>query len=66
MTHKAVYKKVIRQECYAGAMQRSFYVGEDVTEEDIAAKSENGVHTLNIPKKDQKKLPEKKTVMIEG
>ncbi len=58
--------KVIRQERYAGSMQRSFYVGEDLTEEDIAAKFENGVLTLTVPKKDQKKLPEKKTIMIEG
>ena len=58
--------KVIRQERYAGAMQRSFYVGEDVKAEDVAAKFENGVLTLNIPKKDQPKLPEKKTIAIEG
>ncbi len=58
--------KVIRQERYAGAMQRSFYVGKDVTAEDVTAKFENGVLTLNIPKKDQPKLPEKKTIAIEG
>ena len=29
--------KLIRQERYAGSMSRSFYVGEDVTEEDIKA-----------------------------
>ncbi len=58
--------KVIRRERYAGAMQRSFYVGEDVKAEDVAAKFENGVLTLNIPKKDQPKLPEKKTIAIEG
>ena len=58
--------KVIRQERYSGAMQRSFYVGEALTEEDIGAKFENGVLTLNIPKKDVKKLPEKKVIQIEG
>ncbi len=58
--------RVIRQERYAGAMRRSFYVGEAVTEEDITAKFENGVLNLTLPKKDQKKLPEKKTIMIEG
>ena len=47
-------------------MQRSFYVGEALTEEDIGAKFENGVLSLNIPKKDQKKLPEKKVIQIEG
>ena len=58
--------KIIRQERFSGAMQRSFYVGEALTEEDIGAKFENGVLTLNIPKKDVKKLPEKKVIQIEG
>ena len=47
-------------------MQRSFHVGGNITEEDIAAKFENGVLSLNIPKKDAKKLPEKKVILIEG
>ena len=58
--------KVIRQERYTGAMERSFYVGDALTEEDIGAKFENGVLTLTIPKKDVKKLPEKKVIQIEG
>ena len=58
--------KLIRQERYAGSMQRSFYVGENVTEEEIRAKFEDGVLKLNIPKKDTPKVPEKKTIMIEG
>ena len=58
--------KVIRQERYAGAMQRSFYVGEGITEEDIKAKYEHGVLSLTIPKKNVPQLPEKKVIMIEG
>ena len=58
--------KVIRQERWAGTMQRSFYVGDALTEADIGAKLEHGVLSLNIPKKDEKKLPEKKVIMIEG
>ena len=58
--------RVIRQERYAGAMQRSFYVGDALTEEDIGAKYEHGVLSLTIPKKEVKKLPEKKVIMIEG
>ncbi len=57
--------KYVRQERYAGMMQRSFYVGEDVTEQDIKAKFEDGVLHLNVPKKETPKLPEKKTIMIE-
>ena len=58
--------KVIRQERWSGTMQRSFYVGDALTEADIGAKLEHGVLSLNIPKKEEKKLPEKKTIMIEA
>ncbi len=58
--------KVIRKERYAGALQRSFYVGEELTAEDITAKFENGVLSLAIPKKETKKLPESKRIQIEG
>ena len=56
---------VIRQERYAGAMQRSFYVGESLTDEDIKARFENGVLSLTVPKAETKKLPEKRVIMIE-
>ena len=58
--------KLIRQERYAGSLQRSFYVGDALTEEDIAARFENGVLSLNVPKMEARKVPEKKTIMIEG
>ncbi|MCR4750169.1 MAG: Hsp20/alpha crystallin family protein [Lachnospiraceae bacterium] len=58
--------KLIRQERYAGAMQRSFYIGENITEEEIKAVFKHGVLTLNIPKKDKPKVPEKKQILIEG
>jgi HSP20 family molecular chaperone IbpA len=58
--------KLLRQERYAGTMQRSFYVGESITEDDIKAKFENGVLSLMIPKKEAPKVPEKKQILIEG
>ena len=58
--------KVLRQERYSGAMSRSFYVGDQMTEEDIKARYEDGVLHLSIPKKDTRKVPEKKTICIEG
>ncbi|MBO4884085.1 MAG: Hsp20/alpha crystallin family protein [Clostridia bacterium] len=58
--------KLIRQERYAGTLQRSFFVGESLTEADITAKLEHGVLSLSIPKAEARKLPEKKTIMIEG
>ena len=63
---KSKQGKIVRQERYAGVMQRSYYVGEQLTTEDIKAKYEDGVLKLEIPKKEEKKLPEKHTIMIEG
>ena len=57
--------KLICQERYVGSMQRSFYVGENLTENDIKAKFEDGVLQINVPKKEAK-LPERKTILIEG
>ena len=58
--------KYIRKERYAGAMQRSFYVGENLTDEDIKAKYENGILKLSVPKKPAKAVEAKKTIAIEG
>ena len=58
--------KLIRQERYSGAMQRSFYVGDNLSEEDVKAKFENGVLRLSVPKKEARKVPEKKSIQIEG
>ena len=44
--------KYIRKERYAGAMSRSFYVGDALTQEDIKAKYESGILRLSIPKKE--------------
>ena len=58
--------KYVRKERYVGECSRSFYVGENVKEEEIKAKFKNGTLTLEIPKKDdEKKLPEKKYIPIE-
>ena len=58
--------KMLRQERYSGVMQRSFFVGEHLTKEDIKASYENGVLHVMIPKKEARKVPEKKTILIEG
>ena len=52
-------KKYVRRERYAGAMSRSFYVGEHVTEEDVHPKYENGILSFIIPKKEQKAVEQK-------
>ena len=59
--------KYIRKERYSGHFQRSFYVGDNMTEEDIKAKYKDGILTVTIPKKEeQPKVEEKKTIAIEG
>ena len=58
--------RYIRQERYAGAMQRSFYVGDAVSQEDIKAKYEDGILKLSVPKKDAKAVEVKNTIAIEG
>ena len=58
--------KYIRRERYAGSMSRTFYVGDGMKEEDIHAKYENGILSLEIPKETEKKVPEKRYIAIEG
>lgn len=59
--------KYIRRERYFGQYQRSFYVGDEITEEDIKAKFENGVLNLTVPKKEAKpQVEDKKYIAIEG
>ena len=55
---------IIRQERYSGTFSRSFYVGENVKEEDVRASYENGELKIKFPK-ESAKLPEKKNIMIE-
>ena len=62
---KAQKGRYIRQERYAGAMSRSFYVGEDVQPSEISAKFENGILQLSVPKAEQKRLPKTTTIAIE-
>ena len=59
--------KYIRQERYAGAMSRSFYVGDEVTQDEIKAKYEDGILKLSIPKKEKKPAVEQDNhIAIEG
>lgn len=59
--------RYIRRERYAGACQRSFYVGEDITEEDIRASFKHGILKLFVPKKEARAAVEKKHyIAIEG
>ena len=58
--------KYVRKERYYGSCARSFYVGEDIVEDDIKASFRNGTLRVEVPKKDVKKeRPEKKYIRIE-
>lgn len=57
----------VRKERFSGKCSRTFYVGDDIEEDDIKAKFEDGVLKIAVPKKqEQPKLEEKKTIAIEG
>lgn len=56
----------IRRERYSGSCSRSFYVGKEVTEQDIKAKFEDGTLKMMIPKKEEKAVEDKKYIAIEG
>lgn len=59
--------KYIRKERYAGACSRSFYIGEEVVQEEVRAEFKHGILKLTIPKKEQKPVVEQnKYIAIEG
>ena len=58
--------KLLHQERYAGSLTRSFYIGENVREEDVKARFEDGVLTLDFPKEQPMNLPQRRTIQIEG
>ena len=64
---KAEDGKYIRRERYSGSCSRSFYVGEDIQQEDVKAEFKHGILKLFVPKKEAKPaVEEKKHIAIEG
>lgn len=57
--------KYIRQERYAGACSRSFFVGEGIEPRDVSAKFEDGILRVSLPKQVKKDLPRNSTIAIE-
>lgn len=59
--------RYVRRERYSGSVSRSFYVGENVTEEDIHPRYENGILSFCLPREEAKAVEEKKHyIAIEG
>ena len=57
--------KYIRRERYAGAMNCTFYVGDNLTQQDIQAKFEDGILKISVPKKDVQQIEQNKYIAIE-
>ena len=68
LTIKATYNKddeekdtkILRRERYYGSYQRSYYVGDNVKEEDVKASFKNGILSLTFPKEETKNVETKK------
>ena len=59
--------KYIRRERYYGNCSRSFYVGDNLEQQDIKAKFEDGILKIAVPKKEAKpEVEESKFITIEG
>ncbi len=59
--------KYLRRERYYGSCSRSFYIGEEVTEQDVRARFEDGILKISVPKKEAKPaIEESKKIAIEG
>ena len=57
-------EKYVHRERFYGECSRSFYVGDEVTEEDISAEFKNGILKIEIPKKEERKSKEIKQIEI--
>lgn len=58
-------EKYVRRERYFGECSRSFYVGENIDADSIKATFKKGILSLEIPKVEEEKLPDKKYIEIE-
>ena len=58
------HAKYLKRERFSGMCSRSYYVGDNVSEEDIKANFKNGILTIEFPKEPEKKIEEKKYIPI--
>ena len=58
-------EKFVHKERYYGHCSRSFYVGDQIKEDEISAEFKNGTLKICVPKKDEEKdLPEARNIEI--
>ena len=55
----------LRKERFSGKYSRKFFVGEDIVDDDITAKYENGTLQINVPKQIEPEPEAKKTISID-
>ena len=55
----------VMRERYTGSCSRSFYVGKDITQDDIQAAFQNGTLCLSFPSQKEKKEEERKFIAIQ-
>lgn len=53
----------LRRERFTGTCRRSFYVGDEISEDDISAKFDNGILKINVPKKELPKPEDRKRLI---
>ena len=58
-------EKYIHKERFYGECSRSFYVGDNLKEEDIKSSFKNGILVLTFPKEQQKQIEEKRKIQID-
>lgn len=58
------HAKYLKRERFTGMCSRSYYVGENVSEEDIKANFKNGILKIEFPKEPEKRIEEKKYIPI--
>ena len=58
------HAKYLNRERFTGMCSRSYYVGDNLKEEDIKANFKNGILTIEFPKEVEKKVEEKKYIPI--
>ena len=57
--------KYLRRERFEGEYKRSFYIGDNVTEEEIKASFKNGILKINVPKVKENPKANKKYIEID-
>ena len=56
---------LIRQERYSGSCSRSFYVGKGVEGGEIKATFKNGILSVTVPDKEDRRIENKETILID-